>query len=814
MIEILEDPTQWTCQKGVAEALGRIGDKRAILALRKTVLEAPFGVIRNSAGRALVKMNDKQIVAEVILQLRTGSVMVREHAAESLCVVGVLNIKQVEELLKDESEFVRKKAVEVIRTIKQRQEKLKEQQKLKKANQKSEIKDKDPKLSEDGVLIRTTIENKLIGSYLEEVQKAEKILVDIGKPAIPELAKAISGDNKFIENGTSYIVGQQARGAGFVSYSAATMRFRALEVIEKIIIKNEDIDDKSLVPTLILVGDIDLDNLAKSNRILELLSKKSKVKEEAVKALKRNEQGHISEQRIKRLISILENTKDDKAVISSVANAIGKIGPKAKAAVPILIKRVSENKYELLNNYKYREVNKEIAFALGRMDVSAVPLLKEALNNDQARVRAILVEALGSIKNNQVSPILIRALKDKDYSVRRSSAASLGKIGGKQALLALVEALDDETYFVRSTASESLDKLKWMPFSQKDKIAYLFAKGDWEGITKIGKPAIVVLLKGVKDKNNWCKVKSAKALYDIGDQRGLQTLIEMLKDYTGEGSGFVLDGWEDFSYIGKASGAKYAAVELGNIGDKLAIPALEQALKDAKERKYYYSSETESDVKNALEKIKKVQNQKPTTEKPKNKAKGFKLYSINPFAVGLLAWAGWEVVRISLEIFIGLGVVGVIAYLLYERYKTKKELLEKQEMFKDEANTQEIAKQSSVTPQRTDVPVNEKEIAQPNNELSTDNGGKEILEKDRKQKVMISGGGSGITFLDKVFNDKEWSIRKLITPYDSGGSTGVLAALLRKVWNIPSLATGDIGKQIVSKAPRERKEVLLYRFKS
>ncbi|HPM43071.1 MAG TPA: 2-phospho-L-lactate transferase CofD family protein, partial [Candidatus Omnitrophota bacterium] len=85
-------------------------------------------------------------------------------------------------------------------------------------------------------------------------------------------------------------------------------------------------------------------------------------------------------------------------------------------------------------------------------------------------------------------------------------------------------------------------------------------------------------------------------------------------------------------------------------------------------------------------------------------------------------------------------------------------------------------------------------------------------ERARKRKVLISGGGAGIQFFDDTFGGYGWSVRKAITPFDAGRSTGKIRRLLKERFGIDSLALGDIAKAMVNRAPRKRKEILSRRF--
>ena len=47
------------------------------------------------------------------------------------------------------------------------------------------------------------------------------------------------------------------------------------------------------------------------------------------------------------------------------------------------------------------------------------------------------------------------------------------------------------------------------------------------------------------------------------------------------------------------------------------------------------------------------------------------LNSINPFAIGLVAWAGWEVLKNNFMVIVGIAVVGGLMYLAYKQNKDK-----------------------------------------------------------------------------------------------------------------------------------------------
>ena len=76
------------------------------------------------------------------------------------------------------------------------------------------------------------------------------------------------------------------------------------------------------------------------------------------------------------------------------------------------------------------------------------------------------------------------------------------------------------------------------------------------------------------------------------------------------------------------------------------------------------------------------------------------------------------------------------------------------------------------------------------------------------KKVVIFGGGTGISYLLRGLKDFPIDITAVITVSDNGKSTGIL----RKEFNIP--AVGDIRKVITSLSEIDEpiKELMSYRF--
>jgi len=122
-------------------------------------------------------------------------------------------------------------------------------------------------------------------------------------------------------------------------------------------------------------------------------------------------------------IEMLEGTNLS-AKLSAI-NAVGKIGPEAKDAIPALIETIRQT----------RNHDKKILLGCNY---------------------ALL--AMGK----EIVPYMISLLKDDEWEMRRGAAWILGEVGpeAKDAVPALTEALNDSNPEVRTRAAEALKKVK------------------------------------------------------------------------------------------------------------------------------------------------------------------------------------------------------------------------------------------------------------------------------------------------------------------------------------------------------------------
>lgn len=93
--------------------------------------------------------------------------------------------------------------------------------------------------------------------------------------------------------------------------------------------------------------------------------------------------------------------------------------------------------------------------ALDRMDpeLSDLPVLEKALQDEKASVRRLAVVYLGMIESKEVLPLLYKALKDKSVTVRRTAGDCMSDLGYVEAIPEMTQSLQDRNKLVRWRAA-------------------------------------------------------------------------------------------------------------------------------------------------------------------------------------------------------------------------------------------------------------------------------------------------------------------------------------------------------------------------
>jgi len=146
---------------------------------------------------------------------------------------------------------------------------------------------------------------------------------------------------------------------------------------------------------------------------------------------------------------------DDPEIQASAANALSRMGPKAKGAVPTLIAALDSSR---------PEVRDAAARVLGEIGPDAEAAVESLIRVQETEREFLTVEkALGQIGEPGLDP-LITDLQDNNASVREHAAESLGRILlvvpdpklAQKAMQHLINALQDEDLRVRIAAAMAM----------------------------------------------------------------------------------------------------------------------------------------------------------------------------------------------------------------------------------------------------------------------------------------------------------------------------------------------------------------------
>jgi HEAT repeat protein len=325
-------------------------------------------------------------------------------------------------------------------------------------------------------------------------KKAIEKLVNIGKPVVDLLIKALNDKNPYVRKGAIKALGEIRDG-------------KALHSI-KILLKDENYSVRNEAAVALLK--LNWKPITNEEQVLYLIAKNnwnsivkmgSTAIEPLIAAINDNNETvrksalgvlcMIGNSSIEPLIKTLSDNNE--SVRKSVEEVLVKIGI---PAIEQLILALSDNN---------ESIRKSVEEVLVKIGAPAIEQLILALNDKNESIKISVVEILGEIDSPQVLKPLIDALKVENDDVRLEIVKFLGNIGGTNVIEPLIEALHDKDSRIRLESVIILNKIR---------------------SSNVIEPLLVML----NDKNDQVKIEAIKALDDREDPRVIEPLIALLKD--------------------------------------------------------------------------------------------------------------------------------------------------------------------------------------------------------------------------------------------------------------------------------------------
>jgi HEAT repeat protein len=221
----------------------------------------------------------------------------------------------------------------------------------------------------------------------------------------------------------------------------------------------------------------------------------------------------------------------DTAARRRAANALGRMGPAAGAAIPALAAALRDADEPVRVNTSY---------ALGHIGPMAVPALISELRAGTEIGRRHAAIALGLL-GPYAAPDLVAALDDSDWQVRAVAADTLGELGraSPEILAALIRALEDESDWVRRHAADALGTVGKRAAAAAPALARLLADAKpyvrinaATALAKIGSgahDAVPALVAALRDEDRYVRGFAVLALRRIGTAEAREALLDHLE---------------------------------------------------------------------------------------------------------------------------------------------------------------------------------------------------------------------------------------------------------------------------------------------
>jgi HEAT repeat protein len=470
-------------RRNAVEALGKLGDERAVEPLIAKLKKDKDKGVRAAAAKALGKIGDKRALEPLIAKLKKDKDWgVRTAAAEALGVLG--DTKAVEPLIaklrKDKTHSVQRASAEALgeigdnRAVEPLIATLKDKVNIVREAAAEAL----GKIGDERAVEPLIVEFK--DSRRSSIRKAAATaLSKIGQPAVKPLIVALNDKDRIVRAEAAKVLGEIGDSRAVEPLFTA-MKDPDRYVKEQASNAISRMGQKAVEPLIVALKDND-----------------SKVREVAVKSL-----GEIGDETaVEPLIVALKD--ESSSVRQKAAEALGKI--KDERAVDPLIVLLKSTDWQL---------KKIVTEALTRIGAPAVEPLIVAFNDKNGQIREEAAKILSQIGDERAVVPLIAALNDKNRSVQKKVKEALVKIG-QPAVKPLVGALKDGGN-TRKEAISILNKLSWKPANDADKAIWFVATKKWDMCVELGEPAVDPLIGALQDNDVRVRESAAKTLVQLG----------------------------------------------------------------------------------------------------------------------------------------------------------------------------------------------------------------------------------------------------------------------------------------------------------
>lgn len=525
IISILEDTSEsLNVRYEAAEALGRIGDRRAVFPLIKALSEDEW--LQFPSLLALGSLGDVAAV-EPLLNLLSSEVPV-QPVIETLGKIGdERGLETVARFLDDADGEVKKAALKATAAIARKS--------LRRSttpfSRRIFLERLRPHLNDEATLDFLA---QCLGDEDISIKKDAVFLLSLTgtHQGLSILSKVLFDDEleEAVEDGLRQLGREKEKFKLLLSEDNPKVQVALLRVLNELndsralklarqLLGSDDVRVKQAA--VLVLGEAGIEQDAVS--LLPLLEESnSEVREAAVEALSLH-----SLEKLSLTFSHYLNSHNQ-TLRRSVTQVLANLGEKGGEEVFNLLLLALKDKDEI--------VRKEAIVGLGCFKEKAVDALILALSDEKKSVKESAIKALGETKSSRAVKSLISLLDSEEEWQRYFAARALGKIGDKSASKHLRRLLADPEINVIIAALEALSRLRDTTaleevLSMLNHPDEALRKAAVSFLGEISVPGTLKYLVKMTGDNHWgVRAEVAASLRRLGDKRALGVLIDLLED--------------------------------------------------------------------------------------------------------------------------------------------------------------------------------------------------------------------------------------------------------------------------------------------